>query len=110
MPAYTPKKFFQVQPGTGETTQYTVPGATSAILKEVIVANVTTGAVTFEMSMVPSGGTAGVANRIIPVVSIAANTIVQFLIYEVMVTGDFLSTKASAATSLTVTSSGVTFV
>jgi hypothetical protein len=110
MPAYTPVRFFTGQPSNAETTQYTVPGATSAILKEVNVANVTGGAVNFEMSLVPSGGAAGAANRLIPTVSIPANTVVTFTFYEVMNTGDFISTLAGASTSLTVKMSGVTFV
>jgi hypothetical protein len=107
---YTPKEFFQIQPGTAETTQYTVPAATSAILREIVVANVTGSPVTFEFSKVASGGTAGAANRLIPAVSIPALTTVSFTYEEVMATGGFMSTKAGTAAALTVTCSGVTFV
>lgn len=101
-----PKRLSQHQPSTSETTRYTATGITYAILKEVVIANVTGGAVTFDMSLVPSGGTAGVANRLIPNASIDPYTTVIFKFSQVLEVGDFLSTKASAATSLTVSISG----
>lgn len=109
MPTYTPVRMYQGQPGVGETTIYTVPGATSALLKEVNIANTTGSPVTLQLSVVPSGGTAGADNRIIPSTSIPANSKVYYSFVTAMSTGDFLSIIAGTATALTVTISGVTF-
>lgn len=105
--AFTPKRLFQSQIGTSETTKYTVPASTSCIIREVLVANTTASAANFEMSFVDSGGTAGDSNRVVPTVSIPAKTVVSFTYYEVLATGGFISTKAGTATALTVTASGV---
>lgn len=107
MATYTPKRLFQVQAGTSETTQYTVPASTSTILKEIVIANTTGSAATIAVSLVASGGTAGASNRVIPTVSIAANTLVSLTFNQVLATGGFISTIAGTATALTLTASGV---
>lgn len=95
---------------TTETTVYTVPGATSAIIKEIVIANNTASAATLQISVVPSAGTAGDTNRIVNGVSFPANSISTIDLMIVMATGDFISIKQGTASALTCTISGVTFV
>lgn len=111
MATYTPVQFAQSNvASTTETTIYTVPGATSAIVKQIILANVTAVAAVFSVSLVPSGGSAGVGNRILEQLSLPANSITILDLMEVMDTGDFISTKQGTASAITCTVSGVTFV
>lgn len=109
MAVYTPKRLSQSQPGTSYVTAYTVPASTSAIIKEILICNVTGGSVALDVSLVASGGTAGVTNNIIATASIPAYTTVIYTLAQILATGGFVSMKASAATSLTVTISGVEF-
>ena len=109
MPVYTPKRLSQSQPGTSYATTYTVPASTSCIVKELEICNVTGGSVSIDVSLVASGGTAGVTNNIIAGWVIPAYTTVSKTLSQVLATGGFISMKASAATSLTVTVSGVEF-
>lgn len=106
---YTPKRLDQRQAGAAETTHYTVPGATSCIIKEIVFCNTTGGAISVWISLVASGGTAGDANRVISNETIQANSTTSFTFAQVLATGGFVSCKASAATSITVTISGVEF-
>jgi len=101
-----PKRLSQHVPSTSDTTRYTVPASTYTILKEVVICNTTGGAVTFDMALVPSGGSVADATRIIRNASIDPYTTVIFKFSQVMEVSDFISTKAGAATSLTVTISG----
>lgn len=111
MAVYTPVQFAQSNVASlAETTIYTVPGATSAIVKQFILANVTALAATFSISLVPSGGAAGDGNRILKNLSLPATSITILDLMEVMDTGDFISTQQGTASSITCTVSGVTFV
>ena len=109
MATYTPKRLSQSQPGTSYATAYTVPGSTSAIIKEIVVCNTTGGSLTIDISLVASGGTAGVTNNVVAAAVIPAYTTVIYTFAQILATGGFVSMKASAATSLTVTISGVEF-
>lgn len=105
--AYAPARLTQSQPGTSYATAYTVPASTSAIVKEIIVCNVTGSAVVLDVSLVASGGTAGVTNNIIAQHQIGAYSTVIYTLSQVLATGGFISMKAGTATALTVTISGV---
>ena len=107
MATFTPVRMAQTQPGTGYATAYTVPGATSCIVKEVVICNTTGSAVNFDMSFVASGGTAGVTNNVVSNAPIGAYSMVTFTFSQVMATGGFISMKASTASALTATISGV---
>lgn len=111
MATYTPVQMAQsCVASTAETTVYTVPGATSAIVKSIVLANVTASAATISVSIVASGGTAGDTNRILKDVSLPANSISSLDIMQVMATGGFISVKQGTASAVTTTISGVTFV
>jgi len=104
---YSPRRLTQFVAPTSETTQYTVPASFFAILKNIVVANTTGLTQTINLSVVPSGGAAGAANRILPGISILGNSVFTMDLSTVMAAGDFVSASASAASSLTVTVSGV---
>lgn len=114
----TPDRLWQAQPGTAATTRYTAPGYASgspyaagptALVRRMIVCNPTAAAVTYTLYLVPSGGTAAAANALCSAVSIAAGQSQIFDWEQDLNPGDFLADLASAAASLTVTVSGVTF-
>lgn len=108
--AYLPKKLAQSAPAnTTETTVYTVGTGLSCIVKQVIVANVTAAAATLDLSLVPSGGTAGDGNRVVKGQSFPANSTTTLDVVQVLAAGDFLSLKQGTASALTVTISGVEF-
>lgn len=113
-----PTRLWQAQPGTAVTTRYTAPGYASgspytagptALVRRLIVCNPTAAAVAYTLYLVPSGGTAGVANALMSAVSIAAGQTQIFDLEQELNPGDFLADLASVAAALTVTISGVTF-
>lgn len=106
--AYSPTALAQnCQASTSETTIYTVGSGLQAIVKQIVLANVTSSAAVYSVSIVPSGGTAGVTNRILEQVSIPANSTVNFDLSQVMDTGDFISIKQGTSSACTATVSGV---
>jgi hypothetical protein len=100
---------YRGQPGTTIATLYTVPPSTDTKITSIIVTNTTVIAATITMSVVQSGGTAGVTNRIMNALSVAANDTfaVDSPIY--MNTGDFIAALQGTAAALTVTISGETY-
>lgn len=99
-------KMVQVAVASAQTTQYTVPAARQDVVKDFDVCNTTGAAITFTMNLVPSGGSASTANQILSAVSVPANNTLHWTGTQVMNTGDFISTAASA-TGLTLTVSGL---
>jgi hypothetical protein len=105
---------YQGQPGTSEAAltlrpfgATAVPSNTKVILKQIILANTSSSSATVSISLVPSGGTAGAANRIVPNVSVSANSVVVIDLSQVMEPGDFLSAVQGTAGAITVNISGV---
>ncbi len=92
---------------SSQTTQYTATNCT-AIIDKATVTN--TGAVnlTFSVNLVTSGGSAGASNLIIDDRAIAPGESYTCpeLVGQVLASGGFISTIASAATSLTLRVSG----
>jgi hypothetical protein len=108
MATYAPKKIGQAYPvDTNELTVYTVPGAVVTLVKQIIVANVTTAPVTASISFVPAAGSAGDSNRISKDISLVGNQVVVYDLSQVLNTGDFITVKASAGNSVVFTISGV---
>ena len=91
-----------------QTTQFTSASVGYTILDKMTATNTTAGAVTLSVNLVPSGGAAAAGNLIAPVVSIAAGT--SYLCPEIsghiLNAGDFVSTIAGAAASITIRISG----
>lgn len=90
-----------------QTTQYTAVNCKTIIDKATVV-NTTAGNVTFSANVVTSAGSASAANRVINSRSIAPNESYGCpeLIGQALESGDFLSTIAGAAASLTLRVSG----
>ena len=89
------------------TTQYTTPVSTRAQVDKFTATNTTVGAITIDVHLVPSGGTASAANRIISAKSIAAGAdeSLSALAGHTLDAGGFIAAGASA-TGLTIRCSG----
>ena len=96
------------QAENSQTTQYTCPSSTRCVIDKFSVCNTTTGHVVFSINLVNSGGSASAANRFLSLKAIAPDEDYSCpeIIGHVLEPGDFISTLASAATSLTIRSSG----
>ncbi len=95
------------QAENAQTTQYTAVNCTTYIDKATVT-NTTSGNVTFSANLVTSAGAAGAANLVVNLRSIAPKETYTCpeLVGQVLQPGDFLSTIAGAATSLTLRVSG----
>lgn len=95
------------QAEAAQTAQYTAANC-KTIIDKFTVTNTTAGAVTFSVNLVALSGTAGVANLVISVKSIAAGECYTCpeLVGQTLENGGFISTLAGAATSLTISASG----
>jgi len=95
------------QAENAQTTQYTATNA-KAIIDKFTATNTSAGNVTLSVNLVTSGGTAGVSNLVVDARSIAPDETYTFpeLVGQVLDAGGFISTIASAATSLTIRASG----
>ena len=102
---FTATKLAQAAITTSAVTIYTVPASTRAMVKSIIIANTTGSAVNVTVNLVPSGGSAGTGNQIIPAVALSGNSVFQLDTAQVMNTGDFISVIAGA-TGCTITISG----
>ena len=91
-----------------ETTLYTCPTAqtTTTMVKQIVVTN-TGSSTTFALSLVPVAGTAGTANRLFNSLSLGANETVLLDVSQVMTSGDFISAKSAAGSTVNVTISGI---
>jgi hypothetical protein len=90
-----------------QTTQYTATNC-RAIIDKFTATNTTAGNVTIGVNIVASGGSASASNLIVDTRSIAPDETYTFpeLVGQVLDSGNFISTIASAATSLTIRASG----
>ena len=94
------------QAENAQTTQYTATNC-KAIIDKFTATNTTAGNVTISVNLVTSGS-AGAANLIVDTRSIAPDETYTFpeLVGQALESGGFISTIASAATSLTIRASG----
>lgn len=91
----------------GFNSDSVVPTGYMWIILEIISCNVSGSTSTYELSVVPSGGTAGHANRVFHTRSLTAGTSTVDSMYTVMTAGDFLTGLASGADNVTLTISGI---
>lgn len=98
------------QIAAANTTYYTATNIRARIDK-CTVCNNSGGAVTFDLYLVPTGGTAGVTNQIIKTKSVADKETYTCpeAVGHWLESGGFISAGASAATSLTLVVSGIEF-
>jgi hypothetical protein len=106
--AFTEKRLAQFYPNaTTNTTVYTVPALTKAIVRNIAMCNVTANPITVRVFAVPNEGNAGVANAIFYDYEVPENfTFTKDLHLVLDTTGDFLVVWVSAQ-GVTFTISGV---
>jgi 3-deoxy-D-manno-octulosonic acid (KDO) 8-phosphate synthase len=90
-----------------QTTQYTAVNC-KTIIDKFTATNTSAGNVTISVNLVTSGGSAGVSNLVVDTRAIAPDETYTFpeLVGQVLESGGFISTIASAPTSLTIRASG----
>ncbi len=95
------------QAENAQTTQYTAVNC-RAIIDKFTATNTSAANVILSVNLVTSGGSAGVSNLIVDARSIAPDETYTFpeLVGQVLESDGFISTIASAATSLTIRASG----
>lgn len=95
------------QAENSQTAQYTATNC-KAIIDKFTVTNTNTSNVTISVNLVASGGSAGNSNLIVKTRSVVPGEtyLCPELVGQVLEAGGFISTLASAATSLTITASG----
>jgi len=106
--AVTPKVLIPPkQAEAAQTAQYTAT-AVKAIIDKFTVTNTSANNVTFSVNLVTVSGSAGASNLIIDARTIAPDETYTCpeLVGQVLEAGSFISTLASAATSLTIRCSG----
>ncbi len=85
---------------------YTVPAGTRSIVKEIILCNTHTVAITVTMNYLKSGGTLA-KGTILSAVSLAAGETKQLSLSSVLDVGDAVKGLASVADKITVSISGI---
>jgi len=90
-----------------QTTQYTATNC-KTIIDKFTATNTTAGNVTINVNLVTSGGTAGTNNLIVDTRSLAPDETYTFpeLVGQALEPSGFISTIASAASSLTIRANG----
>jgi hypothetical protein len=97
------KKLSQTQLPAAAAAQYTVPGATQAIIRSIVLVNTTGAPVTVSLF---TDGNAN-ANKILDAYSIPANTRVELNSVVTLAAAGAIWGVASAATSVTMTVFGL---
>lgn len=90
-----------------ETTIYTCPGSKSVAINTATVCNTSGSARTVYLSVVKTGGTAGVANRVAIIeLDAGESSVVEELVGLLLGPGDLISGYASAATAVALVITG----
>ena len=92
---------------SAQTTQYTASGVTT-IIDKFTATNYDTAARTLSVNLVTSGDTAGNQNLIVKTKTLQAGETYTFpeIVGQVLASGGFISTIASAATTINIRASG----
>lgn len=95
------------QAENAQTTQYTATNC-KTIIDKFTITNTTSANVLFSANLVAFGGAAGNGNLVLKTRAVAPNETYSAveLVGQVLEPGDFISTLAGAATSLTISASG----
>jgi len=83
---------------TTDTTVYTVPAASSAVVSTIAVCNQAATPATYRISVVPSGQTLAAKNYIVYDSSIIANSMTTYTIGIGLATGDTVHVYSSSTT------------
>jgi len=100
------KQLGQLALGTSASIIYTVPASTNTIIKEMAICNTSSSAVSVNVYMVPSGGTAGATNAVISGYSIAANLPAFFTGLNTIIPAGATIQGSASASGVTITISG----
>ncbi|MCH9839314.1 hypothetical protein K0U83_26870, partial [bacterium] len=92
---------------SSQTTQYTATNVTT-IIDKFTATNYSAGAVTLSVNLVTGGDTAGNQNLVVKTKSLAAGETYTFpeIVGQSLAPSGFISTIASAATSISIRASG----
>jgi len=96
------------QAEASQTTQYSCPPNTVAVVDKFTVTNTAATSLTISVNLVPLGDAAGVANLVVDARTIRPGDTYSCteLVGQTLGPGMFISTVASAATSLVLSASG----
>jgi hypothetical protein len=94
-----------------QTTQYTVGSGVTTIIDKFTGTNYSAVAASLSVNLVTSAGTAGNSNLITKTKTLQPGEVYTFpeIVGQALAGNDFISTLASAATSITIRSSGREF-
>jgi len=106
--AFTEKQLGRAQIASGsQTTLYTVPASTMAIIRDIMIVNTTSTDRTVEVWLVPNGGSPADNNKLIADMTVYANDCLHWQGWQVLGTaGDMIQAEASAASAITIIVSG----
>lgn len=104
----TPKRLVAGSALTGSlATYYTAGTGVTAIVKEIVLCNTHTAAITVDVHIIPTGGSGAVANQIFQDLALQAGETKMFSVSEVLTAGYFIQALASTADKVALTVSGV---
>lgn len=95
------------QLSTSVASIYTVTAPkTKGVIKQILVSNTSASTATVTVHIVGTAGSPIAANKILPEISISANSTITFDITQVLNVGDSIQALASAATAVNLIISG----
>ena len=106
MATTTPKPLYHGQPTSAATTLYTVPGATTTVVRHIRVSNPDTSSHTLDLYRNGSGD----ANRLTETITIPAGGSWEDDVYIALAATDTIQGKADASTKITVYIGGAEIV
>jgi hypothetical protein len=108
MSVYTPKQFCNPsQLGTSASTYYTVPAGTTSIVKQILLANITSSDATASIHFIPDGSSLLSSNKIFGEITISANTTQVIDLSSVLSVGATIQALAGTASAINMHISGV---
>jgi hypothetical protein len=93
----------QVLPATAntETTLYTVPAATQAVVSTITIANVTSGSVTARVNIRPAGAAVAALHALVRDASVAPNSTMTMTLGITLGATDVISVQSGTVSALT---------
>lgn len=108
MSIYTPKQFCDSrQLTTSASAYYTVPSATTSIVKQILLSNVTASDATATIHFIPDAGSLLPTNKVFGEITISANSTQVIDLSSVLPTGSQISALSGTASAINIHISGV---
>lgn len=108
MSIYTPKQFCESrQLSTSASTYYTVPSLTTSIIKQILLANITSSDATATIHFVLDGDSLLPTNKIFGEITISANTTQVIDLSSVLPVGTQIRALSGTASAINIHISGV---